>query len=320
MAQAIAKRFGASVAVLVVVSLVTFVVLHVIPGDAAVLQLGLDASPDKLAALREAMGTDKPLPAQYLSWVGGVICGDWGTSSLYGMPVWDVIAPTVPVTLALAAYATVVAVAVSTALGVAAALRPGSAVDVCARTIVQVASAAPGFLVGIVLMLAFGVALGWLPVSGYVAPSQGVGAWVASLTLPAITLAIGECGPLVRIVRSSTIASLRRDYMLSCEVKGLHRTRALVAYALRGALVGPLAVTGVQLAKLLGGAIVVESVFALPGVGRLLLTAVQGRDVMLLQGIVVFVTAAVVLASLLADVLIAAADPSVRGASGERAR
>ena len=312
MAQAIAKRFGASVAVLVVVSLVTFVVLHVIPGDAAVLQLGLDASPDKLAALREAMGTDKPLPAQYLSWVGGVICGDWGTSSLYGMPVWDVIAPTVPVTLALAAYATVVAVAVSTALGVAAALRPGSAVEV--------ASAAPGFLVGIVLMLAFGVALGWLPVSGYVAPSQGVGAWVASLTLPAITLAIGECGPLVRIVRSSTIASLRRDYMLSCEVKGLHRTRALVAYALRGALVGPLAVTGVQLAKLLGGAIVVESVFALPGVGRLLLTAVQGRDVMLLQGIVVFVTAAVVLASLLADVLIAAADPSVRGASGERAR
>ena len=315
MGIAILKRLGAGIVVLFVVTLVTFAVLHVIPGDAATLALGTDATPERLAAMRAALGTDRPLPEQYVDWIGGVLSGDWGTSSLYGADVWGVIAPTLGVTLGLAVYATLVAVVVSLALGCAAALRPGSLVDGVARVVMQLGGAVPGFWLGILLMLAFAAHLGWFPVSGYVPLSQDFWGGVRSLTLPALALAAGECGVLVRIVRSSVLSSLGRDYMLATRAKGLPRARAVVAYALRGALVAPLTMAGMQLAKLVGGTVVVESVFALPGLGRLLLTAVEQRDVLLLQGIVLFVTAAVVVVSLLVDVAVMAADPAVRKGS-----
>ena len=315
MGIAILKRLGAGVVVLFVVTLVTFCVLHVIPGDAATLALGTDATAERLAAMRAAMGTDRPLPEQYFDWIGGVLTGSWGTSSMYGSDVWGVIAPTLGVTLALAVYATLIAVVVSLVLGCAAALRPGSLVDGVARVVMQLGSAVPAFWLGILLMLAFSARLGWFPVSGYVPLTQDFWGGVRSLTLPALALAAGECGVLVRIVRSSVLTSLGRDYMLATQVKGLSRGRAVVAYALRGALVAPLTMAGMQLAKLLGGTVVVESVFALPGLGRLLLTAVEQRDVMLLQGIVLFVTCAVVVVSLLVDVAVMAADPAVRKGS-----
>lgn len=321
MARAILKRVGGATAVLLVVTLATFFVLRVIPGDAAALALGTDATPERLEALRASMGCDDPLAEQYLSWIGGVLTGDWGTSSLYGRGVWEVIAPALPVTVLLAVYATVIALVVSLALGVASALRPGSAVDVLARTVMQLGAAVPGFWLAVLLMLLFSAHLGWFPVNGYVAPDQGGwGACLRSLTLPAVALAVGECGVLVRIVRSSVLSSLRRGYMLSARVKGLPRVQAVVRYALRGALVAPLTVAGMQFAKLLGGTVVVESVFALPGLGRLLLTAVEQRDVMLLQGIVLLVTCAVVLVTLLTDILVMLADPSIRSESvGEAA-
>lgn len=316
---AIARRVGAALVVMLVVSLVTFIVLHVVPGDPAVLELGLDATPDKLEALREAMGVNDPLPEQYLRWIGGALTGDWGESSMYGIGVWDAITPAIPITVALAIYATLIALIISLVLGVAAALKPGSAIDIFARTIVQIGSAIPGFLLAILLMLAFGLHLGWFPVSGYVAFSEDALGWLKSLTLPALALAIGECGALVRIVRSSMLSSLNRGYMLSTKVKGLTRFRSVVVYALRGALVAPLTVTGVQLTKLLGGAIIVENVFALPGLGRMLLTSVQNRDVMLLQGIVLFITACVVIVSLIADILVAVVDPAVRHTTSSEA-
>lgn len=320
MGIAILKRLGSGLVVLFVVTLLTFVVLHVIPGDAATLALGTDATAERLAAMRASMGTDRPLPEQYLDWIGGVLTGDWGTSSMYGAEVWGVIAPTLGVTVALALYATLIAVVVALVLGCAAALRPGSLIDGVARVVMQLASAVPAFWLGILLMLLFAAQLGWFPVSGYVPLTQDFWGGVRSLTLPALALAAGECGVLVRVVRSSVLSSLSRDYMLATQVKGLTRARAVVAYALRGALVAPLTMAGMQLAKLLGGTVVVESVFALPGLGRLLLTAVEQRDVMLLQGIVLFVTCAVVLVSLLVDVAVMLADPSVRKGSAEGAR
>ena len=297
---------------LLVVSLLTFTALHVIPGGCGDAGSGTDATPERLAEMRAAMGTDRPLPEQYLSWIGGVLAGEWGTSSMYGADVWQVIAPTLPLTVTLAAYSMAIALVVSLPLGVAAALRPGSAVDVIARTVVQLGSAMPAFWLGILLMLAFAAHLGWFPVSGYVPLSGGLGQSLRSLTLPAIALAAGECGVLTRIVRSSVLSSLSRDYMLSTQVKGLPRARAVFGYALRGALVAPLTVSGMQLAKLLGGTAVIESVFALSGLGRLLLTAVEQRDVMLVQGIVLFVTAAVVLVTFITDVLVMLADPAIR--------
>lgn len=322
MAVQIARRIGAGVVVLFVVTLVTFVALHVIPGDAASLALGTDATPERLAALRTSMGTDRPLPEQYLTWIGGVLHGDWGESSLYGTDVWGVIAPTLPLTVTLAVLATAIALVVALVLGVAAALRPGSAVDALARVVMQLAASVPSFWLGILLMLLFAARLGWFSISGYVPLTQDVGGCLRSLVLPAVALAAGECGMLLRMVRSSVMGSLQRDYMLATRVKGLSRVRSVCAYALRGALTGPLTVAGLQLAKLLGGTVVIESVFSLPGLGRLLLTAVEQRDVMLLQGIVLFVTCAVVLTSIVVDVLVMLADPTVRehAPAGERGR
>ena len=312
MVKVVAQRIGTALAVLFVVSLVTFCALHVLPGDPALLMLGLEASPDKVAALREAMGLNRPLPEQYIDWLAGMVRGDWGTSSMYGAPVLEVMVTTLPVTLALAAYAMVIALVVSVPLGVMSALRPGTFVDGFARTLMQLGAAAPGFWLAVLAMLFFAAHLGWFPVSGYMPFSQSVGGGLRSLTLPAVVLAAGECGVLIRTVRTSVMSALERDCMLSAQVKGLTRGRTVVVYALRSALVAPLTVAGMQLAKLVGGTAVIESVFALPGLGRLLIAAVEQHDVMLVQGIVVFVTVAVVLVTLLADLLVMAAEPAVR--------
>lgn len=317
MLKAVAQRVGAALVVLVVVSIMTFVVLRVLPGNPATLVLGLEATPERVAALSEAMGLDDPLPEQYLSWMGGVLTGDWGTSRLYGSPVLGVIAGALPVTVALAVYAMALALLVSVPLGVFSALRPGSAVDAVARTVMQLGAAAPAFWLAILLMLLFAGELGWFPVSGFTPFSESVGGALRSLTLPAVVLAVGECGVLIRTVRSSTMSALARDCMLSAQVKGLSRARTVAVYALRSALVAPLTVAGMQLAKLVGGTAVVESVFALPGLGRLLLTAVQQRDLELVQGIVLFVTVAVVLVTLVVDLLVMVAEPQVRRADAE---
>lgn len=320
MLRAVAQRVGAALVVLVVVSIMTFVVLRVLPGNPATLVLGLEATPERVAALSEAMGLDEPLPQQYVSWMAGVLTGDWGTSRMYGAPVLGVIAGALPVTLALAVLTMVLALAVSVPLGVLSALRPGSAVDAVARTVMQLGAAAPAFWLAILLMLAFAGGLGWFPVSGFVPFSQSVPGALNSLVLPAVALAAGECGVLIRTVRSSTMSALARDCMLSARVKGLTRARTVAAYALRGALVAPLTVAGMQLAKLVGGTAVVESVFALPGLGRLLLTAVEQRDLELVQGIVLLVTAAVVVVTLVVDLLAMVAEPQIRRAEGDGGR
>ena len=314
MLRAVAQRIGAALAVLTVVSVAVFLALRVLPGNPATLVLGLEATPERVAALSAAMGLDDPLPEQYHAWVGGVLSGDWGTSRMYGAPVLEVIAGALPATLALAAYAMALALLVSVPLGVLSALRPGSVGDVVARTVMQLGAAAPAFWLAILLMLLFAGGLGWFPVSGFTPFSEGVGPALRSLTLPAVALAAGECGVLIRTVRSSAMSALARDCMLSARVKGLSRSRTVALYVLRSALVAPLTVAGMQLAKLVGGTAVVESVFALPGLGRLLLTAVEQRDLELVQGIVLLVTAAVVLVTLVVDLLVMAAEPRVRRA------
>ena len=300
MLRAVAQRIGAALAVLTVVSVAVFLALRVLPGNPATLVLGLEATPERVAALSAAMGLDDPLPEQYarvgrrgafgrlghLAHVRGCRCSRSSRGAL-------------PATLALAAYAMALALLVSVPLGcpVGPAPRLGRD-DVVARTVMQLGAAAPAFWLAILLMLLFAGRLGWFPVSGFTPFSEGVGPALRSLTLPAVALAAGECGVLIRTVRSSAMSALARDCMLSARVKGLSRSRTVALYVLRSALVAPLTVAGMQLSKLVGGTAVVESVFALPGLGRLLLTAVEQRDLELVQGIVLLVTAAVVLVTL----------------------
>lgn len=317
MLKLLVRRLLSALAVLFVVSFITFVVLLCIPGDAAQLVLGVDATPEKIAALREAMGLNEPWYIQYLDWIGGVLRGDWGTSYVYGENVWTLLCQRLPVTFSVALLSMLIAVVLSAVLGILAALKKDSPLDILARTVMQLGGALPSFWLAMLFMLFFASYLGWFPITGYTPMSEGFGACLRSIALPSIVLAIGELGILIRIVRSSMLTALDQDFMLSARVKGLPPRAAIVRYALRSAVIAPITISGMQLAKLLGGTVIVETIFALPGIGRLMLTAVEQRDITLLQGIVLFITSMVVLVSLVTDLIVMAVNPAIR--TGEEA-
>lgn len=317
MLKLLVRRLLSALAVLFVVSFITFVVLLCIPGDAAQLVLGVDATPEKIAALREAMGLNEPWYIQYLDWIGGVLRGDWGTSYVYGENVWTLLCQRLPVTFSVALLSMLIAVVLSAVLGILAALKKDSPLDILARTVMQLGGALPSFWLAMLFMLFFASYLGWFPITGYTPMSEGFGACLRSIALPSFVLAIGELGILIRIIRSSMLTALDQDFMLSARVKGLPPRAAIVRYALRSAVIAPITISGMQLAKLLGGTVIVETIFALPGIGRLMLTAVEQRDITLLQGIVLFITSMVVLVSLVTDLIVMAVNPAIR--TGEEA-
>ena len=317
MLKLLVRRLLSALAVLFVVSFITFVVLLCIPGDAAQLVLGVDATPEKVAALREAMGLNEPWYIQYLDWIGGVLRGDWGTSYVYGENVWTLLCQRLPVTFSVALLSMLIAVVLSAVLGILAALKKDSPLDILARTVMQLGGALPSFWLAMLFMLFFASYLGWFPITGYTPMSEGFGACLRSIALPSVVLAIGELGILIRIVRSSMLTALDQDFMLSARVKGLPPRTAIVRYALRSAVIAPITISGMQLAKLLGGTVIVETIFALPGIGRLMLTAVEQRDITLLQGIVLFITSMVVLVSLVTDLIVMVVNPAIR--TGEEA-
>ena len=274
--------------------------------------LGVEATPEKVEALRASMGLDRPWYVQYMHWIQGVLTGNWGTSYLYGENVWTLICQRLPVTFSVALLSMAAALVVSAILGILAALKKGSPMDLLSRTVMQIGGAVPSFWLAMLFMLLFSSYLGWFPVTGYTAPGENFGAFLKCIALPSLVLAIGELGILIRIVRSSMLTALQQDFMMSANVKGLPPARAIVHYALRSAIIAPITISGMQLAKLLGGTVIVETIFALPGIGRLMLTAVEQRDIILLQGIVLFITSMVVLVSLVTDLAVMAANPTIR--------
>ena len=274
--------------------------------------LGVEATPEKVEALRASMGLDRPWYVQYMHWIQGVLTGNWGTSYLYGENVWTLICQRLPVTFSVALLSMAAALVVSAILGILAALKKGSPMDLLSRTVMQIGGAVPSFWLAMLFMLLFSSYLGWFPVTGYTAPCENFGAFLKCIALPSLVLAIGELGILIRIVRSSMLTALQQDFMMSANVKGLPPARAIVHYALRSAIIAPITISGMQLAKLLGGTVIVETIFALPGIGRLMLTAVEQRDIILLQGIVLFITSMVVLVSLVTDLAVMAANPTIR--------
>ena len=312
MLKLVVRRLLSAIAVLFVVSLIKFVVLLCIPGDPAQLILGVEATPEKVEALRASMGLDRPWYVQYMHWIQGVLTGNWGTSYLYGENVWTLICQRLPVTFSVALLSMAAALVVSAILGILAALKKGSPMDLLSRTVMQIGGAVPSFWLAMLFMLLFSSYLGWFPVTGYTAPGENFGAFLKCIALPSLVLAIGELGILIRIVRSSMLTALQQDFMMSANVKGLPPARAIVHYALRSAIIAPITISGMQLAKLLGGTVIVETIFALPGIGRLMLTAVEQRDIILLQGIVLFITSMVVLVSLVTDLAVMAANPTIR--------
>ena len=305
-------RLKSSLVVLFVVSIITFFVLMIIPGNPAQLILGTDATPEAIAELSSAMGLDKPLYQRYLSWLLDLLKLDMGKSYVYGESVTSLIARSIPVTFSIAIFAMTMAVIIAFLFGMLSAIKKDSIIDYFSRSIMQLGAAIPSFWIGMVLIVYFGVKLKILPVSGFVPIERGFAPFMKSIFLPSIVLAIGEVGTLLRIVRSSMLDSLKQDYMDMARVKGLGWGKIYIKYALRGALTAPLTIIGMQLAKLAGGTTVVETIFALPGLGRLVLTAVEHRDIVLLQGLVMFITSTVVFVTLIVDILVMLFNPRIK--------
>ncbi len=309
LALRVGRRLGVFVVSLLGASLLIFLVTHALPGDVAQVLLGTDATPEALAQLRAQLGLDRPLPVQYLEWIGGMLTGDFGHSHLNGQSVLALLVPRIAVTLWLVLFGLVGSLLIALPAGMVAALKrrswPGFTISAAA----QVGMAIPVFWGGILLVLVFSVWLRWLPANGYVPLLKNPGQWASHLVLPAITLAAVQAAVLIRYVRSAFLEVLDEDYYRTARSIGWTPMRALFRHGVRNAAISLVTVLGLQLSSVLVGAIVVESVFTLPGLGSLLLTSVDRRDLVVVQGTVMFLVLAVLVISALVDFSYVLIDP-----------
>jgi peptide/nickel transport system permease protein len=293
-------------------SIVVFALLSILPGDVARTMLGVQATPEAVAALRQELGLDRPAPIRYLEWIGGLLRGDLGVSYVTRQPIAPEVSDHLQVSLILIVAAMMIAVAVALPVGVIAAYRQGRLDGLLISALSQIAVAVPGFLAGLLMVILFAVTLGWLPASGWAAPIEGTGQFLSHLLLPALSLGLIQGAILSRYVRSAVLDIMREDFMRTARSKGLTPFRALLRHGLRNALIPVLTVGGIELAALFVGTIVIESVFVVPGIGSLLISAVQNRDLVEIQAIVMLIVLLVLLINLIVDLLYAVVDPRLR--------
>ncbi len=297
--------------VLVALSLATFSLLELLPGKLTDALLGDHTSVEDMARLEAELGLDKPAPERYFNWLGRALQGDLGRSPLSGENVSDAIAQRLPVSLQLMVCSQLIALAISLPLGIWAGYREGRLAD---RVITGVAFgvlAVPHFVLGLVLILVFAIQLRWFPATGFVPLGSDVLGSLRSIALPALTLALVESPVYLRLLRSDIAATLREEFIAVARAKGLSDTRVLLRHALRPSSFSLITVMGINIGHLIGGAVIIETLFALPGVGRLLIEAITKRDYVTLQGVVLFVGVAFVVVNLLVDALYALLDPRV---------
>nr|WP_225954880.1 ABC transporter permease [Kibdelosporangium phytohabitans] len=310
------RRFALLVLALVVASVLVFLLLRLLPGDVAATIGGIQATPEQLAAIRSGLGLDRPLTGQYLSWVSGVLAGDFGRSQLNGTSVGAELGRKLEVTAPLIAGAVVISLAIAVPFGTWAAVRHRSPVGSGISAVSQLGIAVPTLWLGLVLVLVFSVQLGWLPAQGFpVDRWEEPGRALHSLVLPCIALGLTEGAVLLRFVRSAVLGVLHADYVRTARAKGLTKTQALLRHGFRNAALPVVSVLGLQLAALIVGTVVIERVFTLPGVGGMLVTDVGNRDLVKVQGEVFLVVAAVLLIGFLIDVVHRLIDPRLRDAS-----
>lgn len=306
------RRLVALLLTLLAASLVVFIVLQVIPGDPASLMLGTEARPDTLAALRHQMGLDIPAPARYLAWIAGLLHGHLGTSYTYSVPVADLIAARATVTLPLALMAITISISVALPVGVLAASRRGRTTDLATMGIAQLGVALPNFWLGLLLVLLFAVQLGWMPAGGFPGWQSGPVPALRALLLPALSLGLPQAAILSRVTRSAVLETLNEDFVRTARAKGLTRRAALWRHAVPNALVPVITIIGLQFSFLLAGTVIVENVFALPGLGRLMFQAIAQRDLIVVQDLVILLAASVITVNFLVDLAYGALDPRLR--------
>jgi peptide/nickel transport system permease protein len=312
MRKYILRRVAALVATLFFVSVLVFVVIRILPGDPASLIMGTEGSPEAAARLRESMGLNRPLVAQYVEWLGRTVRGDLGVSIQYDVPVGRLIVSRLPVTLPLTGLAAVFMIAIALPLGLFAATRHRRVGDYLAMVVSQLGIAVPSFWAGLLLILLFSVHLGWVQSGGFTGWAEGLWPALRSLLLPAVALGFFQMAVLVRATRSAVLDVLGEEYVRTARAKGVPERLVIVKHTLRNAMIPIVTVAGLQLGQLMAGSIILESVFALPGLGRLALGAITARDLPVVQGVTLFVASSIVLINFVVDVAYVVLDPRIR--------
>ena len=312
MTSYILRRLVLLIPVLLVVGVVVFALVHLTPGDPAAVILGDRATPEDIARLRQQLGLNEPLPVQFVHWFGNLLRLDFGESIFLGEPVTRALLGRVEPTILLTLYALAIQILIGVPAGVLAAVRYNSPLDRVLTVVAISGSVVPTFFLGILLILVFAVRLRWLPSGGYVPLAEDPGAHIRSMLLPAFALGFSAAGLLARLVRSSMLDVLREDYVRTAFAKGLPERLVIVRHALRNALIPALTVIGISIGALLGGAVVTETVFTIPGMGRLVVQSIARRDYPVIQGAIIAIAMTYVLVNLVVDVLYVYVDPRVR--------
>lgn len=309
------KRLLIGIITLLAASIIVFTVLEIVPGDPARLMLGMNATEDAVRALQEQMGLNQPLLVRYFSWLGGLLTGDLGMSYTYSVPVLDLIRERIAVSLPLALISLALSTVVAIPVGLFSASRRGTLPDTAAMGVAQIGVAIPNFWFALLLVYVFAVTLRLVPAGGF--PGWNAGLWpsLKSLILPSIALALPQAAILARVTRSALLDVLGEDYIRTARAKGLTRRNVLYRHALRNALIPVLTILGLQFAFLLAGTIIIENVFYLPGLGRLVFQAITQRDLIVVEGVVMMLVATVILVNLLVDLSYALVDPRLQSRS-----
>lgn len=312
------KRVLAAIPLLFIISIIVFSIIHLTPGDPAIYMLGADAPEEDLQRLRNQLGLDDPLIQQYFAWLAGIVKGDFGISIYENLPVTEVIMNRVQPTLSLTIMAIHISIIIAIPLGVLAAVKQGTFLDTSIISLALIGISTPTFLIGIFLMILFGVHLGWLPVSGYKPLSEGIVGHFRYLILPAFTLGLLQAALIMRMARSSMLDVLQSNFIKAAKSRGVKPLRLLILHAFRNALLPIITVIGMSIVTLFGGAVITESLFNIPGVGQMTVNSVLRRDYSVIQGTILFVGVIYILINLVIDILYTIIDPRVQLTAGPK--
>lgn len=297
---------------LAVASLVIFTMIELVPGDPAAFMLGINAAPDTLAALRAELGLDANPVVRYLRWVSGMLTGDLGVSYTYQVPVAELVAARLAVSLPLAVMALLLSVLIAIPVGMLAAARRGRAADVGIMGVTQLGIAIPNFWFAMLLVMVFAIHLRWLSAGGFPGWEAGLLEGMKALLLPAIALAVQQASILARVMRSALLETLSQDYIRTARARGLSRRQVLIRHALRNAMIPVMTILGLQFSFLIAGAVIIENVFFLPGLGRLVFQGITQRDLIVVESVVMLLVFAVIMVNFLVDIAYAVIDPRLR--------
>lgn len=317
MVQFVLRRLGLMVVILFLVSIIIFSLVHITPGDPALMMLGQEATEEALKVLRAKLGLDQPLYIQYLDWIGNILQGDFGSSLKDNTPVLAILLQKLPVTLQLTIMSFIIALAIAIPAGIISATKKGTIFDYFGTTFALSGVSIPPFFLGILLIFIFAITLNWFAPSGYVEPWVDFKKSMMLMVLPAITVGVRLSAEITRMLRSSMLEVLEADYIKTAYAKGILERGVIIGHALKNALIPVVTVSGLQLASFIGGAVITETIFAVPGLGRLVIDAILTRDFPVVQGAVMFMAMAVIMINFLVDILYSFLDPRIKLTGGK---